>query len=364
MTLVAISLPAVAAPNETTVEMVAIRITAKNQALAVFNKGGECLRDSSVGATITGAQGTVISHATDYYTLHHGQIIVATSSQPICIATTKGGCRVPAHSRAALAYSAGSKFQVNLLNGKQAIAVRVREGAMVGVGDVEQVWAMHPRWAMQRSCPPQASSPTITQRGSAMFGARNAGSPSRIFAQRGSVLTFSQDSRVKLLNGRLLICPTSTLEGGTDVASFKVRPNEFVAMEKLNGRTRIHAINQADCLQITTVDGLARLDCGRELLIANGAHAGFQVLASDGIGRRILRQGQTVSGNTIAVSEYSMLGMMKYHPAARALRADNGNESRRILAELVKTCAAVEYVTHSHGNYVYAETDTMVSLAK
>jgi hypothetical protein len=343
MTLVAISLPAVAAPSESTSDTVAIRITAKNQALAVFIKGGECLKDSSLGATITGAAGTVISHADDYYTLHHGQVIVATNSKPICIATAQGGCRVPAHSRAAVGYSSGSTFQVNLLKGKEAIEVRTKAGTKQ-----QEVWAM------QRSCPPQASSLTIT----------GHGTPSRIFAQRGSVITFNQDSGVKLIKGRLLICATSALNAGTDVASCKVNANEFIAMEKLNGPTRIHAINQGDCLQIATGDGVANLDCGRELLIANGTQDNSCMLPSDGIGRRILRYGQTASGNRIAVSEYSMLGLVKYHPAARALRADNDNESRKILAELVKTCAAVEYVTHAHGNYVYAETSTMVSLAK
>jgi hypothetical protein len=318
--MVSMSLPVAAAELQVgrveanSSETVAVRATASTQAMMLFTRNDQCLNDAGRGATISGAAGTVLSRNAERYTMHFGEILVTTDSKSVDVATAKGGCTVPAHCRAIVRYRPGSFFETEMVSSE----VRKNEK-------------------------------------------KTFGAPNRMYAQPGSVFTFNANDGVKLIKGRLIVCASSAINVGTERASVNIQNTEYVAIENLKGGTRIQAMNDWDGIAVTTSFGETKLDCGRELFIANATNATCKLLPCDGVGRRVVRCTQSAGGDTLMVSEYSMLGTLKYHAAARALRADGDEESKRIVEDLVKTCAAVECVTQSHGKYVYGTANHSVA---
>ncbi len=355
-TMVSCSLPVMAADTDKQnspnaigqKDAVAVRTTPDSQVLALFTDRKECLKDSSLNATISGSAGTVVSHREDHYTLHSGDIFITTSSKPIFVATAQAGCKLPANCTAIVRYRPGSTFQTQVVKSETAVAIKLKDGAVVTLNEREQlaVTVDDSITVAKVSAFDSSNSETLSQ--------ATDEEPARIFAQSGSVFSFNKEAGVKLLSGRLMICAESPLHVRTDNASFTVDEDEYVSVEKFNTRTRVHALNQKDCLTVSTPVGTAKLDCGRELLITETANVATDSLPYDGVGRRVLHRVSSASGCTIIVSEYSMLGLLKYNPAARAMRADSDAHSKVILAELIKDCAAVEYITASHGAYSYA----------
>jgi hypothetical protein len=334
---------------------VAIRTTARSAALVAFTKNGQQFRDSSSGATINGAAGSLISHADSSYTLHHGTILVKTNDAPLVIATAQAGCRIPKHCTASVAYISRTVYQVEVLKGAESVRVNTKDNGALNVVEHQLLTVKD---GTTKVCA-AATAEINTNKG--FF--QRANLPSRLFAQPGTVFTFNKDSGLKVVRGRLLICANGDLSVRAGETAFAAEPGERLAVENFNGRTRVQALDVSDCLSIKTAERLVKLDCGRELFIADGACATADALPYDGIGRRIVAASHTATGGSMVTSEFSMLGMFKNHPAAKALRADHDGESRKILEGLIQTCAAVEYVTSSHGKYIYATTDRTTQIS-
>lgn len=339
----AVSTPEVFLPNGAVV----VRTDENTQSLAVFTKKAK-LRNA--GTKIVCSAGTVVSRCADHYTLHYGEAFVSTDVNRVSIATAQAGCKLPPHCTAVIRYRPGAVFQAQVVKSNEPAAIKLKNGDFLSLSGGHQITLQVAEGTIAREPAPAASE--------RMFDSADA--PTRVFAQRGSVLSFSQRSGVKLIGGRLIVCASAPLTVRDRNASINLNADEFVSLESFNGRTRIHALNQVDGMTVKSSDGECKLDCSRELLIAEGDR--YELLPCDGIGRRVKQHRKTATGKTIAISEYSMLGLLMNHPAAHALRADNDADSQRILYQLTKTCAAVEYITRDHGSYDHGATKLTRSL--
>lgn len=140
----------------------------------------------------------------------------------------------------------------------------------------------------------------------------------------------------------------------TSTFSVHMRPGSAVHMVSKKDLILVRNISeeQADSVKIRLGDHIFDCGIGGELAAGVSAPIIFDEMRLDGIGRRNMQSTEAISGSVIInKSEISLSSLMKQSPLLKKMYKSPDSGDKELIAALMKTTVALEYVAGGHGQY-------------
>ena len=188
-----------------------------------------------------------------------------------------------------------------------------------------------------------------------MSGPSTASAPATYLVEAQSIFERQGSEQLSLKSGSLVCDPhQKPVSIDTPFGTLKVKKGTMVVVEVIDSVLRCR-VCAGDMVEFESGKRTVKLLPGHELVVANSSVPQFKLIPNDGIARRHGRCAK-VDDLTISVSDFSISSMMLYNDLLGGALASMGSGKKQLVDRLLKTAAAIDYVTRSHGPYTYSQS--------
>ncbi|MBI4533891.1 MAG: hypothetical protein HY711_08070 [Candidatus Melainabacteria bacterium] len=177
------------------------------------------------------------------------------------------------------------------------------------------------------------------------------GEPLRFLAADGTDLMLSGSREVSLLKGSLYLNTPAQMTIKTPLATVFADKSSLVSAEYKQGRLRVQACSGPDDVCVVCGQYKIPLKPGAEVLLADHYPTQQEVYGTDGIGRRCFNAFALGNSVFIVKADFSIASMLLNVHHLKSLRRPWSTDDKHLLESLLKTAAAIEYVTRGRGGY-------------
>lgn len=377
-----------------------IRVSERRPDVMLFTTTNQLMSGDltgSPGTVVVGTHGTAISSTNDGVVLHTGAVVADSGDQPAKITTKAGKIKIDPNTTAAIVASADTGIRVVALAG----SARDAKVTFTPHGEQEQSFDLKPGEELivqARSVDVMAKSnlppsdfvanelagalprPSIRLTGArseylrmvqrledtlqAQAGAHqidlfgkavaNSVTPARIVASDGTLIRKEGDGVVALEFGSVFTTSATPIEVKTDLATIKAKARAQMSIDAGPGTVRIRACSGPGHVEVDAANKKIFLNPGEEILLADERPTKSDALGSDGLGRRQLSV-ERVSDRIWAVTgDFSIASMLNGANYIMPIRKAEDESSKRIVSDLMKMHASLEFATGMRGRY-YAQ---------
>jgi hypothetical protein len=177
-------------------------------------------------------------------------------------------------------------------------------------------------------------------------------SPLFVLAAPTTMFRTSDEGNLEVKSGAIFVNAVDDMTfSGPASAKVLVGKNGKVVVESKPGSMRVRACSGPGHISVNLEGRSIELNPGEEVLIADHNLNSREISPDDGIGRRQSKTLKIHDNLQVAVSEFSILGMLMTSDYLSSLRSASSKESKQVLNDILKTVVALQLVTGSHGQY-------------
>lgn len=167
-----------------------------------------------------------------------------------------------------------------------------------------------------------------------------------LYAAEGTKFQRTSASSMDLKSGMVMLRAPGTTIVQTDFAKVTAERGALVAVEQIDGVTRVRALSGPGDTIVTAGDKTVQLNPGEELMLSANALKKNDTNPADGIGRRMAKPFR-VAGFYASLSDFSIASFIQGDLRVR----DFISQGDDMFEGLLKTAVAVEMVTSPRGRY-------------
>jgi hypothetical protein len=160
-----------------------------------------------------------------------------------------------------------------------------------------------------------------------------------------------KDGALVLQHGEVLMQTTGDANIKTIHGMITAKRGTLVHVVSKQGKVYIKAC--VNDVKVSAHGTEVALPIGQELMLSVMPPTEADLHPSDGIGRRKQDIRALADGTSLVMSDFSMISLIANLPS---LRKDDGG-GRKIIEKMLKTAAALDVVTRSHGSYTATPKD-------
>lgn len=377
-----------------------IRVSERRPDVMLFTTTNQLMSGDLTGSTgtiVVGTHGTAVSSTNDGVVLHTGAVVADSGDQPAKITTKAGKITIDPNTTAAIVASADNGVRVVALAGsgsdakvtftphgeqEQSFDLKPGEELIVSTRsvDVMSKSKLPPSDFVANELAGTLPRPSIRLTGARsdylrmvqrlentlekqadahqvdLFGKTLANSltPTRIVASDGTLIRKEDDGVVALDFGSVFTTSVTPLEVKTDLATIKAKARAQMSIDAGPGTVRVRACSGPGHVEVVADNKKIFLNPGEEILLADERPTKSDALGLDGLGRRQLSV-ERVSDRIWAVTgDFSIASMLNGANYIMPIRKAEDDSSKRIVSDLMKMHASLEFATGTRGRY-YAQ---------
>jgi hypothetical protein len=382
-----------------------IRISERRPDVMLFTTSNQVMSGDltgSPGTVIVGTHGTAVSASSDGVILHTGAVVADSGDEPASIITKSGKVTIGSDTTAAVISSADNGVRVVAVagknerdakvtfkaNGGQEQTFELKPGQELIVADrgvdliaktnsssstfvASELAGMMPRPSIRLSgarsdylrMVQRLQSALQTHAGAQpiqLFGAATASSlvPTRVVGSDGSLIHEISSGVFNVEHGSIFTASLTPLEIRTELATIKTKAKAQVSVDVNPGSVRVRACSGPGHLEVSAAGKKIILNPGEEILIADERPTKSDALGSDGLGRRQLSVERLSETLWAVTGDFSIASMLNGANYIMPIRQANDDSSKRIVGDLMKMHASLEYATGPRGRYFAQPKET------
>lgn len=391
-----------------------IKVSENRSDLMLFTTTGQVLNGDLGGsrkASAIGSRGTAMSVEDQELVLHSGKIYADSGQGPMVISTVFGKLRLTNGASAAVISEPGTPSRVVALGGPAGAAVELTPASENASSIV-----LHPGEQAVIEMPKQATESGETSRmvivkgkaplsnllagesfnpGRALLlsganrqaydrllsklselarqqgggydparhvvhasGFEEPGAPLRMLATEGTVFQQDKDGNIDLHTGSLFAAANGQQFIKANHAKVSVGEGAMVMIESGRSKTRVLAFSGPGHTRVTTDDRTFDMMPGQDLLIQKDRPTKSDALPTDGIARRKMTFVGLPKGGAV-MADFSIATALKARPYMKSLFKTDNENSRYVVAKIMKTHTVLELVTGKRGRFFMKSAETV-----
>jgi hypothetical protein len=179
-----------------------------------------------------------------------------------------------------------------------------------------------------------------------------------VVASDGSLIHHEGGGVFTMAHGAIFTTSNDPMTIKTDLATIKTKAKAQVSVDANPGAVRIRACSGPGDVSVAVEGHTFELNPGEEILIADERPTKADALGSDGLGRRQLSVEKLTDSCWAVTGDFSIVSMLNGAPYIMPVRHSEDDSSKKLIDDLLKMHAALEYATGARGRYFAQPKET------